>query len=184
LAIGFSGMDDKCLDEDAQIFLLTEGMYGAYGIVTAIHPHGRGQSWPTPVFEVECNWSSGMSGGPVFNSSGEVVGLVSTGMDLRSDDGNGIGWATCFGSIPYFSELVPMLDASKPSGRRGWAVWRNKPWHLAGFFTTKPEAQRLANSMSADYQVTYGLNEIGTDHFGPLPTDDESQDDGCTQVYE
>jgi serine protease Do len=175
LAVGFPKLNDQYLDEDSQVFLLTDGMYGAYGIVTAIHPHGRSKSTPTPVFEVECNWPSGMSGGPVFNSLGEVVGLVSRGMDFLS--GNGDGVATCFGLIPYFSEIVPMLDVSNPAGRRGWAVWRRNPWHLAGFFKTKPEAEKLANSMSTDYQVEYGLNNLETGDFGSLPTDDMFQDD-------
>jgi serine protease Do len=170
LAIGFPELECQRLDEHEQGVLLSEGMYGAYGCVTAIHPRGRSESKQTPVFEVECNWRSGMSGGPVFNSSGEVIGLVSSGMDFSSDvSSNGLGWATCFSLIPYFNEVVPTLDILNPTNRRGWAVLRSEPWHLAGFFRTEVEAQQLASSMSGDYQVKYGLNSFGTDDFITYP---------------
>jgi serine protease Do len=134
LAIGFPELECQRLDSNFQGILLNEGMYGAYGLITAIHSFGRDESTPTPVFEVECNWLPGMSGGPVFNSSGEVIGLVSRAMEVSSDElGNGVGWATCFSSIPYLGDLVPTLDPTNPRWRRGWAVVRPDPWHLAGF---------------------------------------------------
>jgi serine protease Do len=131
-----------------------------------VYSFGRDESTPTPVFEVECNWLPGMSGGPVFNSSGEVIGLVSRAMEVSSDElGNGVGWATCFSSIPYLGDLVPTLDPTNPRWRRGWAVVRPDPWHLADFFKTESEAQQLKNSIDADYQVKYGVNKFGTDDF-------------------
>lgn len=166
LAVGFPELCCQRLDESSQRELLTEGMYGAYGQVTTVHPKGRGQSAPTPVFEVECNWRPGMSGGPVFNASGEVIGLVSSAMERSADiPGNGVGWATCFGAITDFSSFVPTLDILNPGGRLGWAVRRSAPWHLAGFFQTETEAQQLARSMDAEYRVVYGANKFGTDDF-------------------
>ncbi len=164
LAIGFPELECQQLDKHSQKILLSEGMYGAYGHITAIHPQGRDMSNPTPVFEVECNWPSGMSGGPVFNSSGEVVGIVSR--SLSPDNGlPGVGWATCFGLIPFFKEFVPTLDILNPRWRKGWAVLRRDPWDLAGFFKTEKEAQQLASCMNSDYQVEYGSNNFGTDDF-------------------
>lgn len=164
LAIGFPELECQQLDESSQENLLTEGMYGAYGRIRAIHHHGRDKSNPTPVFEVECNWRSGMSGGPVFNSSGEVVGLVSRSL-YPENDLPGVGWATYFGLIPYFSDFVPTLDSLNFGSRYGWGVIRSEPWHLAGFFKTEEEARQLANSMDANYQVKYGSNNFGTDDF-------------------
>lgn len=165
LAIGFPELEcQQRLDGGAQEALLSEGMNGAYGRITAIHPRGTSKSNPTPVFEVECNWRSGMSGGPVFNSFGEVVGLVSRSLP-PDNDLPGVGWATCFGLIPYFSQFVPTLDILNPKWRRGWAVLRSEPWHLAGFFKTEKEAQQLVNSMGSNYQVKYGSNNFGTDDF-------------------
>lgn len=144
--------------------ILSEGMYGAYGRIKKIYPHGSNNTHPTPVFEVECNWPSGMSGGPVFNMSGEVVGLVSRSLQ-PSDDLPGSGMATYFHLIHDFDELVPTLDSLNPGCRRGWAVLRSNPWHLAGFFKTEAEAIELAKTMSSDYQVKYGSNRFGTDDF-------------------
>lgn len=166
LAVGFPELDCQQLDNDAQRSLLTEGMYGAYGRIKAIHPAGISQSNPTPVFEVECNWRQGMSGGPVFNSSGEVIGLVSRALKLPPNAlGNSVGYATCFSAIPYFKKLVPTLDIVNCMWRRGWAVLRSDPWDLAGFFQTEVEAQQLASSVSPEYQVKYGSNRFGTDDF-------------------
>lgn len=165
LAIGFPELEcQQPLDEHMQKTLLSEGMYGAYGRIKAIHPGGISKSNPTPVFEVECNWRSGMSGGPVFNSFGEVVGLVSRSL-APDNDLPGVGYATCFGLIPYFSQLVPTLDILNPKWRRGWAVLRSEPWHLAEFFKTEDEAQQLANTMNSNYRVKYGYNNFGTDDF-------------------
>jgi serine protease Do len=156
LAVGFPELNCQRLDEDSQVSLLTEGMYGAYGIVTDVHPDGRDKSTPTPVFEVECNWPSGMSGGPVFNSLGEVIGIVSR--SFVPDDGSvGVGWAAHFGLIPSFSQLVPTLDIGNPRVRRGWAVLRSNTYEIAGFFKTEEEAQELLTSMSSDYEVKYGF---------------------------
>lgn len=164
LAVGFPELNCQRLDDSSQRAFLTEKMYGAYGKITAIHPRGRGknQSAPTPVFEIECNWRQGMSGGPVFNSTGEVIGLISSAMALSP---NGVGWATCLGAIPDFDSFVPTLDTLNPGWRRGWAVLRSKPWHLAGFFQTETDAQHLACSMNMEYQVKYGASKFGTDDF-------------------
>jgi serine protease Do len=165
LAIGFPELKCQSLDDHDQEILLREGMYGAYGCIRDIHPSGKGGNL-TPVFEVDCNWLSGMSGGPVFNSLGEVIGLVSRAMGGDPDTSDpGIGWATCFGLIPYFSNLVPTLDILNPTWRKGWAVLKRESWHLAGFFKTETEARQLANSMDAGYEVIYGSNKFGTYEF-------------------
>ena len=166
LAVGFPELECQRLEKHEQEFLLSEGMFGAYGRITNIHANGTSKSNPTPVFEVECNWRSGMSGGPVFNSSGEVVGLVSRSLP-PDNDLPGVGWATYFDLVPNFNEFVPTLDKLNPRWRRGWAVLKStsEHWHLAGFFKTKVEAQQLAKSISSDYQVSYGSNLFGTDDF-------------------
>ncbi len=168
LAVGFPELECQRLEKHEQEFLLSEGMFGAYGRITKIHANGTNRSNPTPVFEVECNWRSGMSGGPVFNSSGEVVGLVSRSLP-PDNDLPGVGWATFFDLIPNFNELVPTLDALNPRWRRGWAVLKSTPehWHLEGFFKTEAEAHHLAKLISSDYQVRYGSNLFGTDDFAP-----------------
>jgi serine protease Do len=105
LAVGYSELDCKLLDERAREALLDEGMYGAYARITAVHNAGRDARHATPVFEVEGDWRGGMSGGPVFNASGEVVGLVSRSL-APSGEHPGVGWAV---NLPYLGEVVARL---------------------------------------------------------------------------
>ena len=48
---------------------------------------------------------------------------------------------------------------------KGWGVTRNAPWHFAGIFQTKEEAEVRAKELGADYEVHYGENQEGTDNF-------------------
>jgi len=51
------------------------------GLVTAAFPHGRGERMASPCFEVDMDMLGGMSGGPVVNSDGRLVGIVSSSLE-------------------------------------------------------------------------------------------------------
>lgn len=51
------------------------------GLVTAVFPDGRGERMPAPCIEVAMDTFGGMSGGPVVNDSGNVIGVVSSSFD-------------------------------------------------------------------------------------------------------
>lgn len=51
------------------------------GLVSGAFPNGRGEWMPSPCIEVEMETLSGMSGGPVVNDEGELVGIVSSSLD-------------------------------------------------------------------------------------------------------
>ena len=51
------------------------------GLVTAAFPQGRGERMPAPCIEVEMDTMGGMSGGPVVDSDGNVIGVVSSSID-------------------------------------------------------------------------------------------------------
>lgn len=53
----------------------------ASGLVTNCFPHGRGERMPSPCVEVDMETLGGMSGGPVFNEEGHVVGIVSSSFE-------------------------------------------------------------------------------------------------------
>lgn len=51
------------------------------GLVTEAFPHGRGERMPSPCLEVQMDTLGGMSGGPVVNADGKLVGIVSSSID-------------------------------------------------------------------------------------------------------
>jgi len=164
LAIGFPELNYEKLSDSEQKALLSEGMCGVYGRIRKIHPQGTSTVNLTPVFEVEGYWPSGMSGGPVFNSAGEVVGLVSRSLE---PDGNlpGVSFATCFSLISNFDKLTPTIDIPNPMWRKGWAVLKREPWDMAGFFKSEDDAYKLLESVDSEYKVEYGSNCYGTNDF-------------------
>ena len=87
-AIGFPEIDlksPKNLNRSVQ--LLDEGMVMSFARVIEV-VSGRGNYEKTSIGFVESDWPSGMSGGPVFDSSGELVGVVSRELIRNVDSGN------------------------------------------------------------------------------------------------
>lgn len=73
-AIGFR-QGDTGESDSAAIPLVTSG------IVTDAFPQGRGERLLSPCVEVAMETLGGMSGGPVFNEEGFLVGIVSSSFD-------------------------------------------------------------------------------------------------------
>ncbi|MDH5835315.1 S1 family peptidase [Luteimonas kalidii] len=51
------------------------------GLVTAVFPQGRGERMPSACIEVAMDTKGGMSGGPVVNADGDLVGIVSSSIE-------------------------------------------------------------------------------------------------------
>lgn len=165
-AIGFPEINTFQGDAEAASTIIEEGMFAAYGRVTALHGSGRDMSNPTPVFEVKTNWPPGMSGGPVFNARGEVIGIVSRSILPDVEGELGLGWATWLEPMSELPAWVPTLDTTNPCMRRGWAVLRNNPRHLASVEPTQAEAERtLATIVEPGYVVERGVWRLGTEDF-------------------
>jgi len=71
------------------------------GAVTKRYPKGRDSSMvPWPVVEVACPARGGMSGGPVFDSGGTLIGLVCSSVEISEHEG-----------VSYVSLLWPAMTA-------------------------------------------------------------------------
>jgi serine protease Do len=162
VALGFPDLDCQPVDDEAIQYLLSDGMSAAYGRIIGIHPKGL-RNDPTPVIEVEANWPSGMSGGPVFNSRGEVIGVVSRSW-LPSEGKPGIGYASCLSMMPWLRMWLPTVDAANPCWRVGWAVMKNSQ-DLVAFYKEKNDALQHQGVLGASFAVTFGSNRIGSDDF-------------------
>jgi serine protease Do len=165
VAVGFLEITSEILNEQTALHSLSEGMYAAYGSITAAYPNGRDRTNPTPVIEVEADWPSGMSGGPVFNESGEVIGIVSRSLESAQPGSRGHGWAACFQLMPTLRKFLPMIDPANPDRRLGWAVLRRHPWRLEAFCETQSEGHEFLNSLDKDFELIFGSNRVGTDEF-------------------
>lgn len=145
---------------------IVDGLYGAYGSITKLWPDGRDRSNPSPVFEVEADWPSGMSGGPVFNQQGEVVGVVSRSL-APDGEKKGVGYAIWLSRIPEIVKMFPTLDLNNPGCRRGFGVIRDgeNTSHLDCVTMLREKAERRASELGSAYRVKEGSHRIGTDEF-------------------
>jgi len=163
MAIGYPEL--TCVQNEApdRAMRFTERMYGAVGTITNLLPEGRGSTYPWPLIEVQAHWRSGMSGGPVFNEQGEVIGLVSFSLEPDGDL-PGVGYATDLTGV-QLHRLVPGIDPDNPGWAMGWGVLRSAPWHLAGLHPDQAQAEEQRSTLGADYEVRFGSNRVGTDDF-------------------
>lgn len=163
MAIGYPEL--TCVQNEAPdtAMRFTERMYGAVGTITGLLPQGRGSTYPWPLIEVQTHWRSGMSGGPVFNEQGEVIGLVSFSLEPDGDL-PGVGYATDLAGV-QLHRLVPGIDPANPGSALGWGVLRGAPWHLAGLHPDREQAEAHRNTLGDGYEVRFGSNRIGTDDF-------------------
>lgn len=163
-AVGYPEISFEALNENEIARYLKEGMFGVYGRVTNLCPSGRGKNRPSPGFEVDADWPAGMSGGPVFNHHGEVIGVVSSSLP-SSDAGLGVGFATSLAMIPNVSRLIPTLDCNNPGWRLGFGVYCPDPWHLSGVFKSQEDAERKKAQLPVGYVVRWGRHRLGADDF-------------------
>jgi serine protease Do len=161
-ACGYPQLTPNPVTPEEQQRLIQDGLHGCYGRVTSVG-RGEGGDRRECLFEVEADWPPGMSGGPVFNREGHVVGVVSrsTAPDVHH---KGVGYAVCLSWVPHIQCLVPRLD-SNPGFRFGVAVYRETPWHLAAVRASISEARQKAGLLGPEYDVGLGSHEIGTDGF-------------------
>jgi serine protease Do len=82
-----------------------------------------------------------MSGGPVFNENGEVVGLVSRGAEFGDESWGRALWLE---ALPYRPDIYGCIDPSNPGWICGWGVCN--PNSLIELFRTREEADAFAEA--------------------------------------
>ena len=131
LALGFADLKVNEPMDQAKAFMLTENLYGSIGKITEIRPADPQSMRPWPTLIVDANWLPGMSGGPVFNEAGEIIGLVSTGLH------GSYSTAVWFGGWDLHERVFPQLDPSNPGMLLGWAAMQNGEVKAFGFHKLK-----------------------------------------------
>ncbi len=90
----------------------------AAGTVTKIFPRGRDRGmYPFPCFQMNARFDSGMSGGPIFNEYGKLVGIISGSMP---EDGD-------LSAISYGATLAPIMNIQLSAQASGY------PWARTSF---------------------------------------------------
>lgn len=121
LAIGFPDLKVGKSTAYDETLIITERMQGSIRTVTEFIPFDGSSSRPWPRITVDGNWPRGMSGGPVFNERGHVIGVVSTGEEGFAGDA-GSASARVFKQDNIGKYLTPHLDPLNPGRVLGWGI--------------------------------------------------------------
>jgi hypothetical protein len=125
------------------------------GVVTSVCPQGRGERMPAICVEVAMDTQGGMSGGPVVNANGDLIGIVSSSFDggptyvtliwdaIRLRISNVLPWLPFNGDIDLFAARE--LGLVKLKGKMS----RSKRGKIT-ITLTQPESQLLALSSDPD----------------------------------
>lgn len=74
-------------------------MQASQGVIEEIHPRRRDNSLSTfPSFRTNALYSPGMSGGPIIDTKGRAIGVISHGTE-SSEAENIVGYGACLGAI-------------------------------------------------------------------------------------
>jgi serine protease Do len=152
-ALGFADLD-RCPDGGTETRPLVQNLYGAMGRIIDIEQADGSRGRPWPQIRVEANWPGGMSGGPVFNEAGAVIGLVSSGIE-----GAGIGSATFFSGWSLPEVVFRSLDPDNPGSFLCHAAFGDgeRPMVCS---QDEAEMQRMA--------ADHGLTDFGFVSVNPL----------------
>lgn len=165
MAVGYPGVMNVRHVPESNLVHFTEGLFGAVGTITEILPQGRNTNRPWPTFVVSSKWPSGISGGPIFNENGYVIGIVSSSLHDPNVDELTEGYSFWFRPLPAMRRFLPVVDTDNEGSLLVWGVLRKNPWRLAGIFAMREQAEAYRTELGAEYEVIFGSNRFGTDDF-------------------
>jgi hypothetical protein len=93
------------------------------GQVVERHPIRRDRSGvPYPAVMTHAHDEHGMSGGPVVDGDGVIIGVIARGMRPDSDGGDWVSYTCLIGPALQLTGLLPLLDGSEDVVRMGQLV--------------------------------------------------------------
>jgi serine protease Do len=113
---GFAGLDVE-KDGKGEERPMTQYLYQSTGEVLEVTPADLTSTMPWPRFRVSAEWPSGMSGGPVVNASGNVIGVISRGWSGEADS-----TATHFAGWEVSRRTFGTIDPCAPRRFRAFAA--------------------------------------------------------------
>lgn len=116
LALGYADLD-RCEEGEDDDRAISQPLYGSFGDITDVEVADPRRSRPWPVIRVQAEWPGGMSGGPVFNEAGHVIGVVSTGMSGH------FGTAAIFRGWDVPPRTFRRIDPDNPGWFYGFAAF-------------------------------------------------------------
>lgn len=117
---GFAGLDvDRQAKGDNRP--IVQYLYQSSGVVIEVLPVEPSSTMPWPRFRVAAEWPSGMSGGPVLDKNGNVIGIISRGWTGEPDS-----TATHFAGWSISHRTFPTLDPSNTGSFRCFAAIDDK----------------------------------------------------------
>jgi serine protease Do len=150
LAVGYPSVKAWRRHPGAQMVTYQEEMRGSIGRVLKLNrnwDHDK-KIWPTII--VEADWKGGMSGGPVFNENGEVVGIVSRGVNA-GDKSQAWSSALWLEALPFREDIYGSIDPRNPGWIVGWGVCNAKS--AIELFQTREGAESYAQKMDSRLTV-------------------------------
>jgi len=86
-ALGYRKMNSKFVDSKQHVYEIYQSFSASKGAVQKIHfPKRDKVMCPFPCFQINARYDGGMSGGPVADSTGGVVGVVCSQLSQEGDD--------------------------------------------------------------------------------------------------
>jgi serine protease Do len=113
---GFAGLD-VAKDGKGEDRPMTQYLYQSTGEVLEVTPADAKSTMPWPRFRVSAEWPSGMSGGPVVNAGGNVIGIISRGWSGEADS-----TATHFAGWDVSHRTFGTIDPFAPRRFRAFAA--------------------------------------------------------------